>query len=62
MRCLIQTHSGYKSDEFPLWFEVDGIRFEIITIEDRWYDVSYEVFRVFANNCGGRGGSVETSE
>lgn len=33
----VKCHSGYKSDEYPIWFYWEGIRFEIVEIIDRWY-------------------------
>ncbi len=47
---IVHTHSGFKADEYPLWFEVNDVRHEILTIEDRWYDTSYEAFRVVADD------------
>jgi hypothetical protein len=47
---IVHTHSGYKADEYPVWFEAGGVRHEVITVEDRWYDPSYEAFRVFADD------------
>lgn len=46
----VHTHSGCKADEYPIRFELDGVFHEIVTIEDRWYDPSYEAFRVFADD------------
>jgi hypothetical protein len=46
----VQTCSGYKVDEYPIRFELNGVLHEIVTIEDRWYDPSYEAFRVFADD------------
>jgi hypothetical protein len=33
----VETHSGYKADEYPKRFYLDDIRFEIEEILDRWY-------------------------
>ena len=46
----VHTYSGYKSDEYPLRFEIDGVCREIVSIEDRWYDPAYEAFKVFADD------------
>lgn len=41
MRDLIQIkvvcHSGYKADEYPKYFYLENMRFEIKEIMDRWY-------------------------
>ena len=49
-KITVYTHSGFKADEYPLRFEVDGTRLEVIAVEDRWYDPSYEAFKVFADD------------
>jgi len=33
----VDCHSGYTSDEYPVCFHWDSIRFEITEILDRWY-------------------------
>lgn len=33
----VECHSGFKSDEYPVCFFWDNIRFEITDIGDRWY-------------------------
>jgi hypothetical protein len=33
----VETHSGYKADEYPKRFYLDNIRFEIEEVLDRWY-------------------------
>ena len=46
----VTTYSGYKADEYPKTFELNGIQIDVIDIEDRWYDPSYDAFRVFAGD------------
>jgi hypothetical protein len=33
----VECHSGYKADEYPKWFTLEGKRYEITGITDRWY-------------------------
>lgn len=33
----VESHSGYKADEYPESFVHEDIRFEIHEITDRWY-------------------------
>lgn len=41
----VETHAGYKADEYPHRFYLNGIRFDIEEIIDRWYqgDVDPEI-------------------
>ena len=49
-KIIVHAYSGCKADEYPLRFEAQGVRYEVITIEDRWYDPSYDAFRIFADD------------
>ena len=49
---VVSTHSGYKADEYPVTFELDGVRRTVVDIEDRWYDPECSYFRVFADDAG----------
>lgn len=33
----VQCYSGYKADEFPLWFMLKGAWVEVREVTDRWY-------------------------
>jgi hypothetical protein len=33
----VESHSGYKADEYPICFYWKNIKFEIKEIVDRWY-------------------------
>ena len=33
----VVCHSGYKADEYPIYFYLENIKFEIKEISDRWY-------------------------
>jgi hypothetical protein len=36
----VECFAGYKSDEYPKYFYLEGNRFEIYEIRDRWYNHS----------------------
>ncbi len=48
----VETYSGYKLDEYPVAFRVEGRRLDIVEIEDRWYSPGVSYFRVFADDAG----------
>lgn len=33
----VESHSGYKADEYPKLFYIEGKKYEISEITDRWY-------------------------
>jgi len=33
----VDSHSGYKADDYPVSFYLDKIKYEIKEISDRWY-------------------------
>jgi hypothetical protein len=33
----VECHSGYKADEYPVSYILEGMRIEIREITDRWY-------------------------
>lgn len=47
----VQTYSGYKADEYPVRFFIDAICFDIIDLEDRWYDPTGSYFKVLASDA-----------
>jgi hypothetical protein len=51
MNISVETFSGYKADEYPLTFTVDGRKFSVISIDDRWYSSDSSYFRVFADDA-----------
>ena len=51
MDISVETFSGYKADEYPLAFTMDGRKFSVISIEDRWYGPDSSYFRVFADDA-----------
>ena len=43
---FVAAYSGYKANERPLGFTLDDHTYEIVQIEDRWYDPNAAYFRV----------------
>ncbi len=50
MDILVETCSGYKAEEYPQHFVVAGRRFEVVSVEDRWYSPGCSYFKVFADD------------
>ena len=50
MRIDVQTYAGYKGDERPVLFSLEGQIFRIMEIVDRWYDPDYNCFKVLADD------------
>lgn len=50
MEIRVETHSGYKADEYPLTFRIDERQLEVLAIEDRWYGPVSAYYRVFADD------------
>ena len=50
MALNVKTYSGFKADERPIAFEIDGRSYEVSELVDRWYGPDYEYFRVLAND------------
>lgn len=46
IRVTVETYSGYRADERPLRFVLDGETFDIESIEARWHSPDAEFFRV----------------
>lgn len=47
----VLTYSGYKADEYPRRFLLNGQWHDIIETEDRWYSPGYAYFKVFASDA-----------
>lgn len=43
-------YSGYKANERPLCFVLDGERLLVQNIIDRWYGVEHDYFKVVADD------------
>ena len=47
---LVDAYAGYKGEETPRSFVVDGVRLSVEKILDRWYTETHSCFRVRAND------------
>lgn len=52
MRIAVQTYAGYKGDERPVSFSLEGRTLQIIEIVDRWYEPDHNSFKVVAEDGG----------
>ena len=50
MDVQIQWYSGYKAHEYPLSFTLNGRKFTVEEILDRWYGVDYLHFKLKADD------------
>ncbi len=50
MRIEVECYSGYKRDERPLWFRLEGRCFEVEEVLDRWYGPEEAYFKVRADD------------
>ena len=50
MRVTVQTYAGYRGDERPSSFSLEGRAFRIMDIVDRWYDPDHHIFKVLADD------------
>lgn len=50
MHIAVQTYAGYRADERPVSFTLEGRMLRIVEIVDRWHDPNYNVFKVRAND------------
>jgi hypothetical protein len=46
----VSAYSGYKANERPLAFYVDGRRHDVTDVIDRWYGVEHDYFKVLADD------------
>jgi len=46
----VETYSGYRADERPLRFALNGRVYEVREVEDRWYSPRATYFRVLAED------------
>ena len=53
----VESHSGYKAEEYPKYFYLKGEKYEIIEIIDRWYQTrqndewpTADYFKVFTKD------------
>lgn len=50
IRIKVHTYSGYKADEYPIWFEQEGNRLKVLEIKSSWLEPTYEAFKVLADD------------
>ena len=46
----VTCYSGYKANERPLYFVVDGEKKRVNNIVDRWYGLEHDYFKVAADD------------
>src|SRR5579864_7677089 len=46
----VESHAGYRADEYPLRFVLRERPFEVLEVEDRWYSPATTYFRVRADD------------
>jgi hypothetical protein len=46
----VEAYAGYKGEETPRVFAIDGIRLSVDEILDRWYTETHSCFRVRASD------------
>jgi hypothetical protein len=46
----VESYSGYRADERPVRFVMNGSTYEVIEVEDRWYSPRAMCFRVVASD------------
>ena len=44
----VECYSGYRADERPARFRLEGRDYEVVCVEDRWYAPDASYFRVRA--------------
>lgn len=50
LEITVTAYSGYKANERPLSFEVEGRRLTVTSIADRWYGEDDDYFKVAADD------------
>ena len=46
MNLKVHSYSGYKADEYPVSFTLDGCHYKVEEIVDRWFGEEYDYFKV----------------
>lgn len=49
-RVQVTAYSGYKANERPLSFLLDGKKIEVVEVVDRWYGVESDYFKVLSQD------------
>lgn len=50
MRVQVQCYAGYKANERPLSFTLQGRKFMVEEILDQWYGIDYTYFKLRADD------------
>lgn len=50
MLVTVECYSGYRTDERPLRFVMNGRTYDVAEVEDRWYSPHAIYFRVVASD------------
>jgi hypothetical protein len=50
MQISVESYSGFKTDERPLRFVLNGHHYEVREVEDRWHSPEATYFRVVASD------------
>jgi len=50
MQIEVKCYSGFKADERPLRFVLNGREYDVREVEDRWYSPEATYFRVVASD------------
>jgi hypothetical protein len=50
MQVEVETYSGYKADEHPIRFRLNGVLYEVLAVTDRWYGPDDSWFKVQAHD------------
>ena len=46
----VSAYSGYRANERPIAFTLDGRKHDVTDIIDRWYGVEHDYFKVLAED------------
>jgi hypothetical protein len=46
----VQCYAGYRADERPTRFTIRGRTFQVVSVEDQWYEPNAIYFRVRADD------------
>jgi len=46
----VEAYAGYKGEETPRAFVLDGVRFFVVDIVERWYSENHSYFRIHASD------------
>lgn len=49
----VECYAGYKGDERPTSFTLEGRTLKVEEVLDRWYDLDYHCFKVLARDGKG---------